>query len=116
MNYKYSFTVFTPTFNRARTLPLIFGCNSLCKQTYRNFEWLVVDDGSTDDTLQLIRQWKKEMGFPIRYYSQKNSGKHVARNYGVAAKARGELFFTLDSDDKNTRSYVRKILASLGKY
>lgn len=88
-------TVFTPTYNRAKLLPRLF--ESLQKQSYRSFEWLIVDDGSVDATEPLIRQFAGS-GFPIRYYYQENAGKHFAINRGVQ-EAAGELFFILDSDD-----------------
>ena len=70
------FTVFTPTFNRAHTLHRVY--NSLCAQTFSDFEWVVVDDGSEDDTERLIAKWKKEADFPVLYKKQKNRGKHMA--------------------------------------
>ena len=73
--YRYIFTVFTPTYNRAHTLHRVYG--SLKVQTFRDFEWLIVDDGSTDDTEALVKQWQAEANFPIRYIWQKNSGKHL---------------------------------------
>lgn len=93
---EYLFTVFTPTYNRARTLPRVY--ESLQRQTFRNFEWLIVDDGSSDSTRELISGWQAESNFPIRYFYQENQGKPAAFNHGVQ-KARGELFLTLDSDD-----------------
>lgn len=96
MKETYKFTVFTPTYNRAATLPKVY--ESLKAQTFRDFEWLVVDDGSTDETPALMREWKAHADFPIRYYSQENGGKHRARNRAVKL-ARGEFFFTWDSDD-----------------
>src|SRR4028119_2117569 len=93
---RFLFTVFTPTYNRAHTLHRVY--DSLKAQTYRDFEWLIVDDGSTDDTKQLVEQWQKEANFPIRYIYQENAGKHVACNRGVR-EAKGELFLTFDSDD-----------------
>jgi len=94
--HQYTFTVFTPTFNRARTLHRVY--ESLSAQTYRDFEWLVVDDGSSDDTRELIDTWQRQARFPLRYICQPNQGKHVAFNRGVR-EARGELFLCLDSDD-----------------
>jgi glycosyltransferase involved in cell wall biosynthesis len=67
-------------------------------QTFRDFEWVIVDDGSTDDTRETVMSWQKEADFPIRYFWQENGGKHRARNRGVR-EAKGELFFTLDDDD-----------------
>jgi glycosyltransferase involved in cell wall biosynthesis len=72
--------------------------DSLRAQTLRDFEWLVVDDGSTDDTPSLMVQWTKIAGFSIRHFKQEHSGKHIAHNLAVR-EARGEFFFTLDSDD-----------------
>jgi glycosyltransferase involved in cell wall biosynthesis len=91
-----TFTVFTATFNRAHTIHRVF--ESLRAQTVDDFEWLIVDDGSTDDTETLVRNWAEEAAFPIRYFWQENQGKHVAMNGGVR-RARGELFLILDSDD-----------------
>lgn len=90
------FTVFTPTYNRAHTLGGIY--ESLKSQTFRNFEWLIVDDGSTDNTRDLVMRWQLEATYPIRYIYQENKGKHVASNVG-AKDARGELFLFIDSDD-----------------
>jgi glycosyltransferase involved in cell wall biosynthesis len=99
---EYLFTVFTPSYNRARTLPRVY--ESLQRQTLRNFEWLVMDDGSTDDTRQLVTRWQAESNFPIRYIFQENQGKPAAFNHGVQ-EARGKLFLTLDSDDGGIRKY-----------
>jgi glycosyltransferase involved in cell wall biosynthesis len=93
---RYTFTVFTPTYNRAHTLSRVY--QSLRVQTLRDFEWLVIDDGSRDDTRQLLGAWQAEADFPIRYLRQENQGKHVALNRGVE-QARGEFFLNLDSDD-----------------
>lgn len=90
-------TVFTPTYNRADTLECLY--QSLCKQTIYHFEWLVVDDGSTDNTEGLISQLKGKCTlFPIRYFKKENGGKHTAINAGVEL-AKGSLFFIVDSDD-----------------
>jgi hypothetical protein len=95
-SYKYSFTVFTPTYNRAHTLHRVY--ESLLAQTYRDFEWLIIDDGSADNTREKIERWQQENLFPITYIYQENQGKHIASNQGVAT-AQGELFLTFDSDD-----------------
>jgi glycosyltransferase involved in cell wall biosynthesis len=91
-----TFTVFTATYNRAHTLGRVY--DSLCGQTYRSFEWLIVDDGSADGTRALVERWQRQALFPIRYLVQENAGKHVACNRAVR-EARGALFLTLDSDD-----------------
>jgi len=90
------FTIFTPTYNRAHTLHRVY--DSLKAQTYRSFEWLVVDDGSSDGTNLLIQGWQKTADFPIIYLQQPNYGKHIAFNRGVS-KANGSLFLPIDSDD-----------------
>lgn len=90
------FTVFTPTFNRGTTLPAVYA--ALEAQTHRNFEWLIIDDGSTDDTRELVSGWQLLASFPIRYFLQENGGKHRAFNHGVR-QARGRFFLPLDSDD-----------------
>jgi glycosyltransferase involved in cell wall biosynthesis len=91
-----AFTVFTPTFNRARTLPVVY--ESLLAQTYHDFEWLLVDDGSTDGTHDLVDGWIAEGRLPIRLVKQDHGGFPVAFNRGVM-EARGRFFLELDSDD-----------------
>lgn len=91
------FTVFTPTYNRAYTLNGAY--ESLCAQTFKDFEWLIVDDGSTDNTEELVSGWVAEGLVDIVYIKQRNQGKHVAHNTAVD-NANGSLFLVLDSDDK----------------
>jgi glycosyltransferase involved in cell wall biosynthesis len=90
------FTIFTPTYNRAHTLHRVF--ESLAQQTFTDFEWLIVDDGSTDTTEAVIEAYKMKSAFPIRYFYQPNQGKHIAFNKGVQ-EAKGLFFLTFDSDD-----------------
>lgn len=100
-------TVFTPTYNRAYIIGNLY--NSLKRQTYRDFEWLIVDDGSTDNTEEIIAKWQKEGNdFPIRYYKKANGGKCRAINYGVDL-AEGLLFFNVDSDDYLTDDALEKV-------
>jgi glycosyltransferase involved in cell wall biosynthesis len=89
-------TVFTSSYNRTHTLSRLY--KSLLIQSFKNFEWLIVDDGSEDDTEELISGFIKEKIIEIRYWKQENGGKHRAINYGAKA-AQGELFFIVDSDD-----------------
>lgn len=89
-------TVFTPTYNRAYTLSRLY--ESLLNQTCPDFEWLIVDDGSTDNTENLVQSFIADNKLRIRYYKQPNGGKHRAINRGVQ-EAKGELFFIVDSDD-----------------
>jgi len=108
MAYPYKITVFTPTYNRAYILETLY--RSLQRQTYTDFEWLVVDDGSADNTGELFARWQKEENpFPIRYYKQENGGKCRAINRGLEM-AQGELFFTVDSDDYLTEDAIEKIV------
>ena len=101
-------TIFTPTYNRAYILPKLY--ESLKAQTVKDFEWLIVDDGSSDSTQQLSEQWQKEeTGFPIRYIKQENAGKMQAVNKG-AANAAGTMFFIVDSDDFLPENAVERII------
>ncbi len=100
-------TVFTPTYNRAYILPQLY--HSLQRQTFLNFEWLIVDDGSTDDTEKTVWLWTEEGNpFRIRYDKQQNGGKHRAVNKGLSL-AKGEIFFVVDSDDYLTDDALEKI-------
>lgn len=99
-------TVFTPTYNRANLLPRLY--KSLLEQTDKNFEWLIVDDGSKDETEKIVKQWQTDNNLKIRYYYQKNKGKQAAVNYGVR-EAKGELFFCVDSDDLLVNNAVELI-------
>lgn len=90
-------TVFTPTYNRGRLLTNIY--QSLLKQTAKDFEWVIVDDGSKDNTRDVVKDFMDEGKLPIVYEYQENKGKHFAVNHGVRL-AGGELFFILDSDDQ----------------
>ncbi|MFT3918857.1 glycosyltransferase family A protein [Cloacibacterium sp.] len=89
-------TIFTPTYNRAHLLPRLY--QSIICQGFENFEWLIVDDGSTDGTEELVNGWIGENKCSIRYFKTNNGGKHSAINFGVR-QAKGEVFFIVDSDD-----------------
>ena len=103
------FTIFTPTYNRKILLNRLY--RSLQDQTYKDFEWIIVDDGSTDGTGEIVKEFLKEGKIDIRYYYKENGGKQRAYNFGVE-KAKGELFICLDSDDE----YVTKGLEIIEKY
>ena len=96
MENKIFITIFTPTYNRGYIIQNLY--ESLLKQTIQDFEWLVIDDGSTDNTKDLINKFKNEGKINIRYYFQKNSGKYKAINKALDL-ASGELFMIVDSDD-----------------
>ena len=76
-------TVFTPAYNRAHTLPRTY--ESLREQDCKDFIWLIVDDGSTDETADMVKRWKKEEnGFEIQYIYKENGGMHTAHNTAYA--------------------------------
>lgn len=89
-------SILTPTYNRENTLNRLF--NSLLNQKKQNFEWIVIDDGSTDNTKKLVNVFLKQSEFKIKYIYKKNGGKHTAINLGVL-NSKCELSFILDSDD-----------------
>ena len=108
MEFSYPVTVFTPTYNRAYILDDLY--HSLQRQTCMDFEWLIVDDGSADDTKALVASWQGEKNpFPIRYVYQENGGKCRAINRGLK-EADGRLFFTVDSDDYLTDDAIEKVI------
>jgi len=90
------FTVYTPTYNRADLLHRVY--DSLMTQDDRDFEWLIIDDGSTDNTATIVENWAAKAPFPVRYVRQANQGKHIATNRAVELAA-GEMFVIVDSDD-----------------
>lgn len=106
-------TILTPTFNRGGRLQSLW--DSLQKQTVKDFEWLVVDDGSTDGTKDLITQLQEKSDFPIRYIYKSNGGKHTALNVGIQTIC-SELIFIVDSDDCVTDDAVESILKIHKKY
>lgn len=100
-------TVFTATYNRGYILPKLY--DSLCKQTLKNFEWLIIDDGSVDNSANLIDVWKNNKNeFEINYYKKENGGKPRAINFGVSL-AKGKYFFIMDSDDYLERDAIEKL-------
>ncbi|PJB09673.1 MAG: glycosyltransferase family 2 protein [Gammaproteobacteria bacterium CG_4_9_14_3_um_filter_38_9] len=103
-------TILTPTYNRAHTLHRLF--SSLCAQNNKSFEWLVIDDGSQDNTETLLHEFQKKSDFNIRIIFQENSGKHVAINTGVFS-AKGDWIFIVDSDDALTPDAISEVSRSL---
>ena len=101
-------TVFTPTYNRAYTLHLCY--ESLKRQTCKDFIWLIIDDGSTDDTKELVDSWILENKVEIRYYYQENQGMHGAHNTAYE-KIDTELNVCIDSDDYMPDDAVEKIVS-----
>lgn len=106
-------TVFTPSYNRAKTLPRVFEC--LKKQTYKSFEWIIIDDGSEDNTKDVVDGFLKEDNFfDIIYVYQNNQGKHIATNNAVKM-CRGNFFITLDSDDTCTNDALETFVNEWNK-
>lgn len=108
---KRTLSIVTPTFNRADTLKRSF--DSLCRQTCLDFEWIVVDDGSSDNTKDVVKGFKSD--FPIIYIRKENGGKHTALN-AAHSSIHGEYVLILDSDDYLIDSAVLKILKAWEKY
>lgn len=102
-------TIFTPAYNRAHTLPRTY--ESLLAQSCKDFLWLIVDDGSTDNTAELVRTWQQaNNGFEIRYIYKKNGGMHTAHNTAYE-NIHTELNTCIDSDDCLAEDAIAKILA-----
>ena len=106
-------TIFTPAYNRAYTLHL--GYEALLRQTSKDFEWLIIDDGSTDNTRELVESWIAENKIPIRYHYQENQGMHGAHNTAYRL-INNELNTCIDSDDYMPDDAVEKIIAFWRKY
>lgn len=101
------FSIIVPTYNRAHLLPRIY--ESLHRQTFQDFEWIIADDGSLDETDKLVERWRSEASFPIAYFWQKNSGRHVAINRAMQY-ASGEFTILLDSDDWLATNALERML------
>lgn len=100
-------TIFTPTYNRAHTLVRTY--QSLCNQTCKDFEWLIIDDGSTDNTRQVVEEWINNSDFKIRYIYQENQGMHGAHNTAYD-NIKTELNTCIDSDDYMPDDAVESII------
>ena len=109
----FTLTIFTPAYNRAYSIGRTY--ESLCRQTCKDFEWLVIDDGSTDNTRQLVEGWKKEGIIPIRYIYQENQGMHGAHNTAYK-NIHTELNTCIDSDDWMPDDAVEKIISFWKKF
>lgn len=99
-------TVLTPAYNRGKLLEKLY--ESLCAQDCKDFEWLIVDDGSTDDTSERVEQMKQTADFPISYHKKENGGKHTALNYAYQF-IKTPLTFIVDSDDSLTVDAISTI-------
>ena len=106
-NIKLTLTVFTPTYNRAYCLHQ--GYEALTRQTCKDFMWLVIDDGSTDNTRELVEKWQKEADFTIKYIYKENGGMHTGHNKAYQ-NIDTELNTCIDSDDYMTDDAVEKII------
>ena len=113
MNYKYLVTIFTPTYNRAELLKRLY--ESLKEQSDKDFEWIIVDDGSKDNTKEVVQGFIKEKIIPIKYLKKENEGKHIAINVGCDM-AEGELFFIVDSDDYIPKEAIEEVKRDWKKY
>lgn len=108
MAEKKTITVFTPTFNRAHTLHRTY--ESLISQTCKDFVWLVVDDGSTDETESLVNEWINEKKVPIKYIKKENGGLHTGYNTAIE-QIDTELCVCIDSDDWMPVDAIEKIVS-----
>lgn len=100
-------TVLTPTYNRALELNRLW--ESLCQQTSKQFIWLIVDDGSSDNTEETVQCFAEQSDFPVIYKKKENGGKHTALNVGISA-AQTPLTFIVDSDDTLTQDAIEVIV------
>ena len=91
-----TFTIFIPTYNRAHLLPRAFA--SIERQSNQDFEVVIIDDGSTDNTCEIVESWKQKVDFPVIYHYQVNQGKPAAHNAALEF-SRGYFTVILDSDD-----------------
>lgn len=104
---KKTLTVFTPTFNRAHLLPRLY--ESLCLQTSQDFIWLIIDDGSSDGTDELVKEWQEENKIAIEYHFKENGGMHTGHNLAYQV-IDTELNVCIDSDDYMPDDAIEKIM------
>ena len=113
-SYKYKFTFFTPCYNAAPFIHRVF--KTLDSQTYRNFEWIVINDASTDNTADLIREYIKKVDFPVKFFDLKKN-QMLAANYNLAFEnTEGELFFLHDHDDEFVPTVLEDLLRLYEQY
>lgn len=105
-------SIITPTYNRANELKRVY--KSLLQQSNYNFEWIIVDDGSSDDTKNVVQKFLTKKLLKIKYFYKKNGGKPSAYNLGVE-KAKGQILICLDSDDLLVNEAVEIILQDYEK-
>lgn len=113
MEYRYPLTILTPTYNRRHTIVKLY--ESLKRQSVKNFQWLVVDDGSVDDTRDYFQDVIKDEEIVIEYYYKENGGKHTALNFSHPY-IKGELLCIVDSDDYLADNAIEKILTNWKNY
>lgn len=106
-------SVITPTYNRGKLLQQVY--DSLVNQTDKNFEWIVIDDGSTDNTSDIVNSFIKEKKIKIKFHKKENGGKHTAVNHGLDM-AEGDFVIILDSDDRLLPDAVKIIKRDASKY
>ena len=105
-------TIITPTYNRAHTLPILY--KSLVEQNSKNFEWLIIDDGSVDNTADIIRGFISESNIKIRYFKKGNGGKHTALNMGFK-KTLTDWILIVDSDDFLKQCSIKYLIEEVSK-
>ena len=106
-------TIITPTYNRADCLKRCW--ESLCKQSFSCFRWLIIDDGSNDDTEEIVNGFISNSPFLVEYHKKENGGKHTALNYSHQF-IRGQYVTILDSDDTLTPNAVERLTDTWKKY
>lgn len=105
-------TIFTPAYNRAEKLKQIY--NSLKEQSSEKYEWLIVDDGSNDNTERIVVDFCNNSSLNIRYVRKENGGKHTAHNMAVDL-AKGDYFMCLDSDDYLNENAIEILFDAIDK-
>lgn len=110
---KYKVTILTATYNRKDNLPVLY--QSLCRQTSKDFQWLIIDDGSIDNTEEYVKSFIVGSDFTIEYHKKENGGKHTALNFSHPY-IKGDLVFMVDSDDYLEDVAVKRIIDEWSQY